>query len=175
MFFKIIYHFYQYLIKPSKRHRRVIKKAKKTLMKIRLLKNEKQPNYIFGMLRKIDPFVFEELILLCFKERGYTVKRNSRHTGDHGIDGIVFNEGNDKLLLQVKRYSQSINPQHIYEFSRVIQREEARGGFFIHTGRTGNKSKILKAENIRILSGNSLLFFVLGKKIDFSGEQTCHY
>lgn len=40
-------------------------------------------------LRKIDPFVFEELVLEGFERRGCKVRRNKRYTGDGGalMDG----------------------------------------------------------------------------------------
>lgn len=44
-------------------------------------------------LRKIDPFVFEELLLEGFERRGFEVIRNRRYTGDGGIDGRVKIDG----------------------------------------------------------------------------------
>ncbi|MEX6059375.1 restriction endonuclease [Enterobacter hormaechei] len=38
-------------------------------------------------LRKIDPFVFEELLLEGFEAHGFRTIRNKRYTGDGGIDG----------------------------------------------------------------------------------------
>lgn len=161
--FHAFYHFYQYQIKPSQRHHRIIKTAANEISRIRLLQNNYESGYLLGVLRNIDPFVFEEILLLCFRERGFRVKRNSRHTGDGGIDGIVFNENGQKILIQAKRYKNSINPEHVIDFAAAIQRERAAGGFFIHTGRTGEKSRANKAEVIRILSGDSLIQFVLGR------------
>lgn len=60
--------------------------------------------YKMNFLRKVDPYVFEEVLLLCFKERGYWVKRNNRHPGDGRFDGTVFNELGQKILIQAKRY-----------------------------------------------------------------------
>ncbi|WP_192840691.1 restriction endonuclease, partial [Enterobacter hormaechei] len=41
-------------------------------------------------LRKIDPFVFEELLLEGFEAHGFRTIRNKRYTGDGGIDGQVI-------------------------------------------------------------------------------------
>ncbi len=158
-----LYHFYQYHIKPTKRHRTVIKTARNELKKIRLLEQKFQANYLMGALRNLNPFVFEKMLLLCFKERQFRVTRNLRHTGDGGLDGTVFNLQGQKLLIQAKCYRSAIDPQHIKDFESAIQRNSAAGGFFIHTGRTGEKSKENRPENMRILSGHSLIQFVLCK------------
>jgi hypothetical protein len=34
---------------------------------------------VIGLLRRIDPFVFEELLLQCFKDAGYQVVRKGRN------------------------------------------------------------------------------------------------
>ncbi len=39
-------------------------------------------------LRKIDPFVFEELLLEGFERRGFEVIRNRRYTGDGGLMAV---------------------------------------------------------------------------------------
>ena len=109
------------------------------------------------------PFVFEEMLLICFKERDFKVIRNSKHTGDGGIDGIVFNPMGQKILVQAKRYRNAINPQHILDFLIVIKQKKANGGYFIHTGHTGEKSKFYKNIFIKIISGSELVKFVLEK------------
>ena len=53
-----------------------------------------------------------------------------------------------------KRYKSYINPKHIREFHRVIEQEKVIGGFFIHTGKTGEMSKeLLREYRITLLSG----------------------
>ena len=54
-------------------------------------------------LRKINPYVFEELVLDGFRSKGYGVKRNRRYSGDGGIDGRVYLDGKE-YLVQCKRY-----------------------------------------------------------------------
>nr|WP_306670548.1 restriction endonuclease [Acidithiobacillus ferrooxidans] len=40
-------------------------------------------------LRKIDPLVFEELVLDAFQKEGWLVQRSTRYSGDGGIDGRI--------------------------------------------------------------------------------------
>ena len=134
------------------RHKHNIKKAKKILKKINTIENQ---GAIISYLRKIDPFVFEELLLEAFKNKEYQIKRNKRYTGDGGIDGQVMKNGNT-YLVQAKRYSSYVDPKHLEEFSQIIRRRRSEKGFFIHTGKTG-KSNFSKFSNVKIISGESLI------------------
>ncbi len=122
-----------------------------------------------AILRKMNPYAFEELLLTCCHERGWKIERNFKYSNDGGLDGRVTIAG--KLyLIQAKRYRGYINPKHIHDFHRVIRGEEAVGGFFIHTGRTSELSKeLLREYGISLLSGQRLVDFVLGKKLKVLG------
>lgn len=153
--------------KPSRLHKENRRKAKHVLK--RLQNNAHDPGMVFGILRREDFFVFEEILLCCFKAHGFRIKRNHAYTGDGGIDGTVFDKTGNKFLIQAKRYKSAINPQHVREFTEVIQREKAAGGFFIHTGRTGQKSYQALLPTVRIISGDKLLALLdakLSKSVD---------
>lgn len=99
---------------------------------------------------------------------------NGFYTGDGGLDGRVTIAG--KLyLIQAKRYRGYINPQHIRDFYKVIQREKAYGGFFIHSGKTGELAKeLLREYQISLLSSQRLVDFVLGQKLKVVGARWLH-
>ena len=142
------YHFYK---KFSPRYRVAI--ANKTIKRLRKL-NLSNPETL-SYLRKIDPFVFEEMLLTLLKEKGYKIKRNKRYTGDGGSDGQVWLKGTH-YHVQAKRYKSHISKQHMVEFIELTKREKSKG-LFIHTGRTGKATKILADEHkIEIVSGDSL-------------------
>ena len=141
--------------KKRNKHQNNILSSKKILLKLNCFKFEGQKiNY----LKKINPFVFEELLLSAFEEKGYKIKRNKKYTGDGGFDGTIFDKQNNKYLIQAKRYSYYINPKHITEFGELLKKNKCKG-FFIHTGKTGRKSfiEISKYHNIEIISGNKLI------------------
>lgn len=119
---------------------------------------------VIGTLRRLDPFVFEEVLLESFRRNGHRIKRNRAYTGDGGIDGRVF-VGRGLFLIQAKRYRGAIDPQHIRDFEQVVLRERAQGGFFVHTGRTGPSARRLAQESdlIEILSGQRLVELVTGQ------------
>ncbi|WP_407263626.1 restriction endonuclease [Klebsiella pneumoniae] len=108
-------------------------------------------------LRKIDPFVFEELLLEGFEAHGFRTIRNKRYTGDGGIDGRVI-IGKYRYLIQAKRYRGHIALQHVQEFEKLLKRHNCRGSF-CHTGKTGagSKSVSIASERMEIISGQRLI------------------
>ncbi len=152
---------------PSDKHQRYIRLAERVLEQLH--SGEVQLPKALGILRKMNPYAFEELLLTCCHERGWKIERNFRYTRDGGIDGRVTIAG--KLyLIQAKRYRGYINPKHIHDFYQVIQWENAYGGFFIHSGKTGELAKkLLREYQISLLSGQRLVDFVLGQRLRVIG------
>jgi restriction system protein len=154
----------------KKNHRQNIQAATQTLMQLReqtrSLESDQALKIVIGSLRRIDPFMFEELLLHCFQEQGWRVARNERYTGDDGIDGRIYRD--EKLFfVQAKRYSGHIDAAHLREFEAVIQQYGAAGGYFIHTGRTGETARRvvrLKGSKVILLSGMKVVDFVLGRE-----------
>ncbi|HGV4140861.1 TPA: restriction endonuclease, partial [Escherichia coli] len=128
--------------------------ARRVLERIKTLPGFPQKiNY----LRKIDPFVFEELLLEGFEAHGFRTIRNKRYTGDGGIDGQVI-IGKYRYLIQAKRYRGHIALQHVQEFEKLLKRHNCRG-LFCHTGKTGagSKSVSIASERMEIISGQRLI------------------
>lgn len=140
--------------KPNK-HTYNIKKGNEILERINSFN---YPGQKLNYLRKIDPFVFEELVLSAFEKRNFKIKRNKKYTGDGGVDGIVFNENNEKILLQMKRYKSFVSLAHLKEFEVLIKRKKAKKGYFVHTGKTGKKTyQEFKNTSVEIISGEKLI------------------
>lgn len=137
-----------------RRHRRYQAAAARVLARLPYLSGDGQR---LAYLRKINPFVFEELLLLAFERRGHTVERNASYSGDGGLDGQVFIDGR-RWLIQAKRYSRAVDPAHVAAFGELLSRERVPG-FFIHTGRTGPKSYLYGSRYpaITFISGQKLL------------------
>lgn len=150
------------------RHRRYQRQAHRILARLPQLAGDGQRlNY----LRKVNPYVFEELLLTAFERRGYRIKRNRRYSGDGGLDGQVW-MGSQRYLIQAKRYARTITPAHVAAFGALVRRERCRG-LFIHTGRTGLKSR--EAQNaspcIEFISGQRLLDLVDRQRPWLLGEE----
>ena len=114
------------------------------------------PGQQFAYLRKLDPFVFEELLLSAFERQGHIAIRNKRYTGDGGIDGkVVINK--QPFLVQAKRYKGYIQASHVAEFA-LLCRQQKCSGLFIHTGKTGKTAYVAQCStDIKIISGSRLL------------------
>ena len=67
------------------------------------LRRIKEPGRQIHYLRQVNPFLFEEMILTALKRHGFKIKRNRRYTGDGGIDGQAWWNG-QHYLIQAKRY-----------------------------------------------------------------------
>ncbi|EBR9313071.1 TPA: restriction endonuclease [Salmonella enterica subsp. enterica serovar Muenchen] len=143
-----------------RRHRRYRQTAERVLTRLpQLASDGARLNY----LRRINPYVFEELLLLALEDQGLKVIRNPSYSGDGGLDGQVLIAG-ERWLIQAKRYSRSILPQHIRDFGELLTRENCCG-FFIHTGRTGRKSRdgLQMYPQVRLVSGQRLLNLLAGR------------
>lgn len=151
----VIYWFIKRKPRYKALHRENQKKAKQLLLKLQ--QQAHTPSRVFVILRHTDFFIFEEILLLCFKQRGFKIQRNVAYTGDGGVDGAFFDRFGHQFLIQAKRYQDTINPHHISEFAEVIQQHRAAGGFFIHTGRTGPLSYQNLTPSVRLISGEKLL------------------
>ena len=147
----------------SSRHQQYIRLAAHVLEQLR--SDEVQLPKALAILRRMNPYAFEELLLTCCHEQGWEIERNFSYSKDGGLDGRVTIAG--KLyLIQAKRYRGYINPQHIHDFHKVIQREKAYGGFFIHSGKTGELAQeLLREYGISLISGQRLVDFVLGRRL----------
>jgi len=78
------------------------------------------------------------------------------------LDGQVWIDG-QRYLLQAKRYGRAISAQHLQDFGDLVRQQNCMG-FFIHTGRTMQTSRLLlqACPNVEVLSGNRLLKLLAG-------------
>lgn len=142
------------------KHTRNRRNAMKVWKTINNINGEYHQAKTFNYLRKIDPFVFEELLLSAFQHKGYYAIRNEKYTGDGGIDGQLINSNKETLLIQAKRYSNHIKRHHLEEFAETISKHpKANGGYFVHTGKTGPiiYKTLSKYPNIKLISGQKLI------------------
>ena len=143
-----------------------IKKAKKILNKLKEIDKESNSGgKIILYLRKINPYVFEELVLTAIENTNIRIFRNKRYSGDGGIDGI-FKIKQGKVLVQCKRYKSYINTKDVNELSTIVREKKFYFGIFVHTGKTGLKSKeIIKIEKNVIFISGSLLIDLLMERL----------
>lgn len=152
-------------------HHRNVRRARRTLDRLRALASDNAPEpVILAYLRKIDPTVFEEMVLEVFEQKGYRVIRNRRYSGDGGLDGKIIINGRT-LLVQCKRYTSHIDASHVRDFAHLCIREKQEG-LFVHTGKTGKLSREIEKLNphVKILSGFVLARVIVGSQILMSSN-----
>ena len=153
-------------LRKKGKHMQKISAAKNVLNNINNTDKDTKA-WLFSYLRQIDPFAFEELILLTFKRRGFRIYRNKRYTHDGGIDGKVKKNG-ELFLIQAKRYSDYIKPEHLNDFIKVCRKSRCRG-YFIHTGKSGKEIYGILKNNpqIKLINGFKLYkFFRLSENVE---------
>lgn len=147
----------------NRRHRWKVKKSRALLQTIKNISSQENGSArALGYLRKIDPYLFEELILTVFEESNIRVYRNKSYSGDGGLDGIVKISGK-KYCIQCKRYQHHINKKDVEKLILDARLGGFSGGLFFHTGKTGPGSKELFKDNlngVRFISGSSLIGFI---------------
>lgn len=143
------------------RHKRYVGKGEKVIFKLKSFSGDYKEQRILTYLRKINPYVFEELVLTALENKNYVIRRNNSYSGDGGIDGVVLLD-NKTILIQAKRYQGHVKTLHIDNFADLIKRKGASGGYFIHTGKTAAKSYLnYKGTDIQIISGQKLIDLIL--------------
>jgi restriction system protein len=142
-----------------RRHQRNVATSRRLLA---LLSTFPHEGAVINYLRKVDPFVMEELVLSLFEAQGSFVLRNRAYTGDGGVDGAFYWPGRGWYAVQCKRYAAAINPGHARAF-RDLARKHYRGGVLVHTGRTGDQSQEAMAPaGLFLLSGSTLTQSIKG-------------
>ncbi len=154
---------------PQKRHqhKRNIQAARAVFLKLRDWKGPGLRPRMLAYLRKIDALVFEELVLTAFEAgQGLSIIRNDAYTGDGGIDGRVYLDGN-LYLIQAKRYEGAIDAQHVRKFGEIAADREAKGGIFVHTGRTppGAYRQLAQHRDVILISGDRLVELMQAKPL----------
>lgn len=139
-------------------HRRRVRQARRALGTVRAIRGTAAEARQFSYLRKVEPLVFEELVLCAIEQAGMFVVRNLRYSGDGGIDGRAWHPGIGWCGIQVKRYAAHISHGHLNEFASALARSGHSHGYFVHCGRTGAAAyEHFTGRRISQLSGQRLL------------------
>jgi restriction system protein len=90
-------------------------------------------------LMDMDPVEFEDLVAALFQAMGMEVMTTAR-TGDGGVDVQAMDPDpvrGGKLVIQVKRYRNTIPPAHVRDLYGTMLHEGATKGIFVTTAEFG--------------------------------------
>lgn len=146
----------------SPRHRWNIRQALKILSKIRMFEHDGQ---VVAYLKKIDPYVFEEMVVQLFKEAGFWIWLTPSYSGDGGLDGKAYHPSSGWCFIQSKRYGRAIRTQHVHAFVGLVGKKR---GCFVHSGTSTDAIRMqLKNSRVRMLSGSLLVSCIRNPRVLF--------
>ncbi|GGB52677.1 restriction endonuclease [Shewanella inventionis] len=150
-------------IDTSKNKRWRVESSKSALHKI---KNFELPAQVFAYVRRMDPFTFEELLLTSINRNSFVkIERNSKYTGDGGVDGRFYINGK-LFLLQAKRYKGYVKTADVQSLVEKTEEHKAAGAIFVHTGKTTNAAlKKYTEGKVFIVSGHAMCALVQKGKL----------
>lgn len=114
-------------------------------------------------LYSIDPYYFQNVILILFQKMGYGDFQSTPKSGDGGIDGIINQDqlGIERIYIQAKRYKEEskVREPEIRNFIGAMS-GDVRTGIFVTTS-TFDEGAISKAKNDR----NHTIVLIDGSKL----------
>jgi len=147
-------------------HRANVRRSRKVLRTLRSFVGNGCAARSLAYLRRIEPLIFEEVIMSALEDAGVLVLRSRRYSGDGGIDGSFWSPEAGWYAVQVKRYSGHINRQHVNEFTNAVRRSRYAAGMFAHTGRSGaGVYEFLPGSEIILLSGDCLIQLIVEREL----------
>lgn len=152
-----------YISYGGKTSRWRVESSKSALKKI---KSIELPAQVITYIRKMDPFTFEEMILTSINRNTFVnIERNKRYTGDGGIDGKFYINGN-LFLIQAKSYHGFVKTSDIEDLLKKTTSHNASGSLFIHTGKTSNVAlKRYSEGKVFIVSGHAMVALIQKGKL----------
>jgi restriction system protein len=109
---------------------------------------------LLGLVKKMDPFRFEQLVVDLLVAMGYGGSREeaarvTKASNDEGIDGVINEDrlGLDVVYVQAKRWQHTVGRKEIQSFVGALAGQQAHKGIFITTSDFADTAKAY-AKNI---------------------------
>lgn len=141
--------------------------------------NDDLANKLLNKLRKVDPFVFEHMMIKLLSKMGYKGTDGeafvTQKSNDGGIDGILNQDplGLRKIYVQVKRYGEgnTVGRQTISQFHGDLDLQGADTGVFITTSSfTKSAEEAAKTFNIKLIDGDTLTKLMLDYRVGVQAQ-----
>lgn len=124
--------------------------------KRRLRRQKLQAARTLAQLLQLTPSEFEEWTGELFRRRGYRVV-NTSGTGDHGIDLMVYRDG-EYGVVQCKRYRGTVGEPIVRDLYGVLIHENADRGYIVTTaGISAQARRWARGKPIELIDGQKLV------------------
>ncbi len=124
-------------------------------------------------LLDLSPGDFEHLIANLFTQMGFKTG-TTRISSDGGVDVIAFDERpflGGKIIIQAKRYKNTVGVESVRALFGVMQDEGATKGILVTTSSFGKASReFVNGKPIELMDGNALLHYLHENNFDFKIE-----
>lgn len=114
-------------------------------------------------LMDLNPFEFENLVSNLFSEMGLETKQ-TRSTKDNGVDAIAFDTRpiiGGKLVIQAKRYKNTVGVSAVRDLYGTMLNEGASKGLLVTTSSYGPDAyEFSKDKPIELIDGGGLLYLL---------------
>jgi restriction system protein len=133
---------------------------------------------LLSMLKEVDPYAFEKIILILLKKMGYGDFIETAKSGDGGIDGIINEDqlGLERIYIQAKRYSENkVRETDIRNFIGAMSGDTHKG-IFVTTSTFDEKAKVKARDahhKIILLDGSKLVDLM--HKFNVGVQTKSHY
>jgi restriction system protein len=133
-------------------------------------------NDLLELVRKMDPFDFERLVIELLVAMGYGGSREeaagrvTKASGDEGIDGVINQDrlGLDVIYVQAKRWKETVGRREIQSFVGALAGKKAQKGVFITTSgfkETASKYVDDVHHKVILIDGNRLADLMIENNI----------
>ena len=130
-------------------------------------------------LQEIDPYKFENVIVMLMEKMNYGVGSLTPKSHDGGIDGVIDEDelGLDKIYLQAKRYADSnrVNEKEMRDFVGALATKPFNKAVFVTTSFFDQKAKQTardaQGKNIRLIEGDELVALMIKHNIGVQTKQ----
>ena len=160
----------------NKKHKSILKAVFETVTKIPWLKgtrkfthkhmkpgkgfNQPVSTHAFDYMKELNDNEFEKLIVMIFKQRGYTVSEK-RNRENHAVD-VVLHLNHEATLVQYMHWREHhVDAAAIEAFYSVLDDESAPYGIIITTGIfTDDALEAAQGKNLMLINGVDLSLMV---------------
>ena len=133
--------------------------------------NQPISDHAFDYLKELDDAEFEKLIVLLFRQRGYTIEETEE--SNDSVD-IILKMNGAKTFVQYKHWREyEVDAAVLENFNAVMEEESVREGIMITTGLfTQEALDYSHAKHLLLINGVDLSLMV--NTLGESNEEGCH-
>ena len=144
--------------------------------------NETLVSDLKDRMAKMDPYIFEQLVLDLLSAMGYGGSREeaakvTKKSADEGIDGVINEDrlGLDVIYVQAKRWKDQVGRKEIQSFVGALAGKQANKGVFICTSNFSNHARDYAdsvPQKVILIDGTRLAELMIEHDIGISTERT---